>query len=137
VTAAKIPDRSRLREPAHTCTDPWAIVHMIAADLAAHGIKSRFGAEADFGQAATAAAALLSALDVRPLVRDDDDPAAPGDDDAGVTSAAPYPLSLDIRADTVAGTRPPAWHLQPVPPGRRRHRGLLTTILERSGVRSD
>jgi hypothetical protein len=54
VTAAEITDPSRLREPAHPCADPWAIVHVIAADLAAHGIKPRFGAEADFGQAATA-----------------------------------------------------------------------------------
>jgi hypothetical protein len=127
VTAAEITDPSRLREPAHPCADPWAIVHVIAADLAAHGIKSRFGAEADFGQAATAAAALLSALDVRPLVRDDDD----------VITATPYPLSLDIRVTAARELMAEQHQPAGMPAGdarallaryQRRLRGLLDAI---------
>jgi hypothetical protein len=71
VTAAEITDPGRLRAPEHPSADPWGIVDLIAHDLAAHGIKSRFGPEADFGRAAIAAAGVLEALAVLPLVRDD------------------------------------------------------------------
>jgi hypothetical protein len=127
VTGITIADPGRLREPAHPSADPWAIVHVIVADLAAHGIKSRFGAEADFGQAATAAAALLSALDVRPLVRDDDD----------VTEAAPYPLHLDIRVTAARELLAEQHQASAIPAGdarallaryQRRLRGLLDAI---------
>ena len=76
MNAVEITDAGRLREPEHPAADPWGIVHVVAADLAAHGIKRQFGAEADFGKAAIAAAALLEALAVRPLIRDDDEPTA-------------------------------------------------------------
>ena len=41
-------------------------------DLARDGIKSRFGDETDLGEAVTAAAALLEALGVAPVVPDDE-----------------------------------------------------------------
>jgi hypothetical protein len=77
VSAAEITSPARLREPEHPSADLWGIVHLIAHDLAAHGIKSRFGPEADFGRAAIAAAGVLEALAVLPLVRDDDGPVPP------------------------------------------------------------
>jgi hypothetical protein len=81
VNGVEITDLERLREPEHPAADPWGIVHVVAHDLSAHGIKSRFGSEADFGHAAVAAAGLLSALGVQPLVSDDEPPAGPDDKD--------------------------------------------------------
>lgn len=63
-------DAGRLREPEHPSADPWSVVHLIVSDLASHGVKSRFGAEADFGAAVAAAAGLLTALGVTPAVPD-------------------------------------------------------------------
>jgi len=63
-------DGGRLREPEHPSADPWSVVHLIVSDLASHGVKSRFGAEADFGAAAVAAAELLTALGVTPVLAD-------------------------------------------------------------------
>jgi hypothetical protein len=63
----------RLREPEHPTEDPWRIVSRVVADLGHSGIKSRFGSEARFGEAAQHAAALLDALDVQPVIPDEED----------------------------------------------------------------
>jgi hypothetical protein len=44
--------------------DPWAVVNLVMHDLSSHGIKSRYGAETDLGEAARHAALLLEALGV-------------------------------------------------------------------------
>jgi len=74
VSAPEITDPGRLRTPQHPAADPWSVVHLIVSDLAAHGVKTRFGPEADFGAAAQAAAEILIALGVRPVVPDDTPP---------------------------------------------------------------
>ena len=60
------------REPAHPQADPWSVVTVIMHDLSAHGIKSRYGSEADLGEAAGHAAALLEALGVAAVIPDDE-----------------------------------------------------------------
>jgi hypothetical protein len=71
---------SASREPEHPHADPWGIVHLVMHDLAAHGIKSRFGDEADTATAVRAAALVLDALGIRPRIPDDDKPAAADDE---------------------------------------------------------
>jgi hypothetical protein len=128
VTAVTIADPGQLREPAHPAADPWSVVSVIIHDLASHAIKSSYGPDADFGRAAIAAARLLEALGVQPLIRDDD---------ADLITAAPYPLSLDIRVtaarELLAEQHQPAG----MPAGdarallaryQRRLRGLLDAI---------
>lgn len=60
------------REPARPHADPWSVVTVIMHDLSSHGIKSRYGPEADLGAAAQHAAALLEALGVAAVVPDDE-----------------------------------------------------------------
>ena len=67
VTAVVAADALRMREPEHLAADPWRLVHVATAYLAAHSVKRRFGAGADLGKAATAAAAPLEALAISPL----------------------------------------------------------------------
>jgi hypothetical protein len=98
VTRIEIADPTRLRVPEHPTADPWGIVHLVMTDLAAHGIKFRYGPDVRFGLAAVAAGRLLEVLHVRSLVRDDDPPPVADDDgDAVVASSRTFPVALDIR----------------------------------------
>jgi hypothetical protein len=63
--------------PGCASCDQWSIVDLVTHDLSRRGIKSRFGPEADLRAAAHAAAQLLEALGVRPVVPPDDS-AVPG-----------------------------------------------------------
>lgn len=60
-----------MREPARPQYDPWGVVNVVMHDLSSHGVKSRFGPEANLGEAAQHAAALLESLGVTPAVPDD------------------------------------------------------------------
>lgn len=59
-----------IREPAHPTCDPWSIVSVVIHHLAATATKSKFG---DLRGAVQAAADLLVALDVEPVISPDDD----------------------------------------------------------------
>jgi len=61
------------REPEAPQANPWTVVNLTMHDLSSHGIKSRFGTEADLGAAAQHAALLLEALGVAAVVPDHED----------------------------------------------------------------
>jgi hypothetical protein len=61
-----------MREPARPQCDPWSVVTFVMHDLAAHGIKTRFGGEASLGGAVMAATALLESLGVAAIITDDE-----------------------------------------------------------------
>jgi hypothetical protein len=60
-----------MREPARPQCDPWTVVNVVLHDLASHGVKNHYGAEASLGGAVMAAAALLESLGVAAVVADD------------------------------------------------------------------
>jgi hypothetical protein len=61
-----------MREPARPQADPWSVVTFVMHDLAAHGIKNRYGPETSLQGAVMAATALLESLGVAAVVEDDE-----------------------------------------------------------------